>query len=94
MIKVHDTAIIGMSELRAEMPKLTREFKIKTIIVMKKGEPVAVLEDYTTHEEKEKLLNVFEDLILGYLAKERESKSKKSDYIPEEKAMKKLGITI
>ena len=84
--------LIGSTELRTEIPKLTKDLKMQTVIVTKRGKPVAVLEDYSKYQEKEDLLETFEDLILGYLAKERHEKNKKSEYIPAALVRKKLGI--
>ncbi len=95
MIKLNDdTLLIGTTELRNEIPKLTKDLKVKTIIVMKRGKPIAVLEDFKQFEEKKNLLETFEDLVLGYLAKEREEKSKKNDYVSEEEVSKKIGVTL
>jgi hypothetical protein len=43
-----------------------------------------------THDRTEEL----EDLVLGYMAKERDEKSSGKDYISLEEAVKKLGITL
>ena len=88
-----DTALVGSTDLRKDMPKLTKELQIKTIIVMKKGKPFAVLESFDRFEEKERTIDAFEDLVLGHLAKEREEKSKKGDYVPEKKVVKKFGVS-
>lgn len=87
-----DTLLVGAAELRKEMPQLTKSMKQKTIIVTKKGKPIAVLEDFDEYTEKNRVIETFEDIVLGYLAKERFEKSKKSDYIPHEKMIDKLGI--
>lgn len=89
-----DTIIIGTAELRKEIPQLTKDLKIKTVIVTKKGKPIAVLEDFDEYQEKNRLLETFEDIVLGYLAKERYEKSKKSDYISGEEMAKRLGIDL
>lgn len=89
-----DTALIGSAELRRSMPKLAKEVTVKTIIVLNKGKPVAVLENFEQFREKERLLDEFEDLVLGAIAKERDSKAKKTDYISAEKVAKKLGVKI
>ncbi len=95
MIQVSDDVIlIGTAELRKNVPQLTKNLSHKTVIVTKRGKPIGVLEDFSEHEEKKKLLDTFEDLVLGYLAKERDQKSKKGDYITEEEMSKKLGITL
>jgi len=93
MIQIDDnTILVGTTDLRTEMPKITKNIKIKKIILTKRGKPVAVIEDFEQYKEKEEFIDSFEDLVLGYLAKERDSKSKKSDYLSEEEVNKKLGI--
>ncbi|MBI5413025.1 hypothetical protein HZA42_01590 [Candidatus Peregrinibacteria bacterium] len=37
---------------------------------------------------------VLEDIVLGYLARERDAKSKDSDYLPEEEILKKLAVSL
>ena len=85
-----DTTLIGIAELRTEMPKIAKNLKIKTVIVMKRGKPVGVLQDYALYEEKENLIEIFEDMVLGRLAKEREASAKEKDYISHEKVVKKI----
>lgn len=95
MLTVADsTLLIGTAELRKEMPHLTKELKVKTIIVTKKGKPIAVLEDFDEYQQKERVLETFEDIVLGYLAKERYEKTPKKKYIPEKQLAKKFGVTL
>lgn len=95
MISVTDnTLLIGTAELRKEIPHLTKELKLKTIIVTKKGKPVAVLEDFDEYKEKNRVIETFEDIVLGYLAKERDEKSTEKDFISEKDVAKKLGVTL
>ncbi len=83
-----------MAELRKEAPEIAKDLKYRTVIVTKRGKPVAVLEDYQTYQEKEKLVEEFEDIILGNIAKERAKNSKPEDFIPMEVVAKKLGIKL
>jgi len=87
-----DTVLIGTTELRSKMPEISKNIKIKKIIVVKRGEPFAVLTDFEQYQEKEDMIDTFEDLVLGYLAKERDKKSSKKDFISSEDVEKKLGI--
>ena len=48
----NDTALIGSAELRRDMPSLAKNTMIKTIIVLNKGKPVAVLENFERFQEK------------------------------------------
>ena len=91
MIRIDDTTkIVGTTELRNEIPMITKDIKTMTVIVVKRGKPIAILEDYEKHKQKEEFLEEFEDLVLGYIAKDRDKKSRKGDYISIEKLMKKL----
>ena len=95
MIHVTDnTILVGTAELRKDIPKLTKEAKLKTVIITKKGKPVAVLEDFNEYKEKERAIEVFEDVVLGYLAKERDEKTKSKDYISEKEMAKKFGVEL
>lgn len=95
MFHINDQiTLISMAELRKEAPEIARDLKDKTVIVTKRGKPVAVLEDYETYQEKEKLVEEFEDIILGHMAKERAKNSKPGDFIPIEMVAKKLGIKL
>lgn len=87
-----DKTLLGIAELRKEIPGLAKNLKVKTVIVMNRGKPVGVLEDYEQHEEKERIIEEFEDLVLGHIAMERYKNSKPEDYIPHEKMLKKLGL--
>ncbi len=85
-----DTTLVGVSELRTHMDKILEESKKCRVLIEKRNKPVAVLmamEDYT---RMEKTLEVLEDLALGYLARERESGSKPSDYLDIEEALQGL----
>lgn len=76
-----DTVLIGTTELRTEMPKLAKVLKTKKVIVLKRDKPIAILEDFEDHQEKEALLDTFEDLVLGHLAKERDEASSEDDFV-------------
>ncbi|MBI2634306.1 hypothetical protein HYW82_01380 [Candidatus Peregrinibacteria bacterium] len=93
MIKINDEiTMVGMAELRHEIPSLSKNLKFKTVIITKRGKPVAVLEEFGQYEEKKDIIDTFEDVVLGYMAKERHQNSKESDYLPSSLAAKKLGI--
>lgn len=94
MIQISDdTIMIGATELRTEMPKLARELNEKKVIVTNRGKPLAVLENFESYKIKEKLLDELDDLIAGYVAKERFENSKPEDYIDDKTLWKRLGIT-
>lgn len=87
-----DTVMVGATELRSEMPKLSKMLKIKKVIVMRRGKPIAILEDFGKYEEKEEIIDIFEDLVLGHLAKKRDKIASDKDFIDHEDLKKKLGF--
>ena len=96
MITINDQLkIIGTTDLRNQIAQLasSKNLKVETIIITKRGKPVAVLEDYDNYQRNNEMIESFEDLVLGYMAKEREEKSTKADYITEKEMMKKVGLT-
>ena len=86
-----DTILIGMTELRTELPKLSKQLKVKKIIITKRGKPVTILEDYEKYQEKEALIENLEDLVLGNIALERSKNSTEKDYISHEELKRLLG---
>lgn len=94
MVRLDDnTIMVGATELRTEMPKLAKELSNnQKVILMNRGKPVAVLEDFATYNQKEKFLDEFEDLIAGHIAKERWENSKPEDYIDDKTLWKRLGL--
>lgn len=93
MITVNDnTVMIGATEFRSEMPKLMKLVGEKTIVVMNRGEPVAVFQDYHHYQEDQNWHDTFEDVVLGYLAKERHENAKEGDYLSHADLLKKLGL--
>ena len=87
-----DTILVQSTELRTKMPEISKNMKLKKIIILKKGKPFAVLSDFDEYEQKENLIDAFEDMVLGFEAKERHENSGKNDYIDSEKFEKELGI--
>lgn len=80
-----DTVLIGATELRGNMPKISKDIKFKKIIIVKRGVPFAVLTDFDEYQRNEELMDTFEDVVLGCLAKERVKKSSEKDWIPAKK---------
>lgn len=93
MLTIDDnTVLIGATELRSNMPQISKDIKTKKIIVVKRGKPFAVLTDFEDYQEKENLIDTFEDVVLGYLAKERDKKNAAKDFVEAEDVEKKLGL--
>ena len=84
--------MIGATELRGKMPQISKEIKNKKVIVVKRGQPFAVLSDFEDYQEKEKVIDTFEDVVLGYLARERDEQSTEKDFVDSEEVERELGI--
>lgn len=76
-----DTTLIGVSELRNNFDKILEMAKKHRVIIEKRKELKAVLLDLKKYQEMEKMLDAVEDIVLGYLAKEREEDTDLSDYL-------------
>lgn len=87
-----DTVMVGATELRSKMPMISKDIKTKKVVVVKRGQPFAVLTDFNEYQRKEEMIDVFEDIVLGYLAKERNDKSKDADFVSAEEVKKKYGL--
>ena len=85
-----DTTLVGISELRTNMDKILIETRKHKVLIERRHKPVAVLMDMEKYSQMEETLELLEDFALGYLAKERASKSKPSDYLDIEELRKKI----
>ena len=85
-----NTTIVGISELRTKINEVIKAAKNSKILVKKRNKFLAVLLDLEKYNEMEEILDTLEDIALGYLAKEREKKSKSTDYINIEEVEKKV----
>ena len=91
MITVKENAtLVGVSELRTNIDKILEESKTHKVLIGRRNRPVAVLMAMEKYNQMEAILDTLEDVALGYLAKERESKSKASDYVDIQEALKKI----
>ena len=86
-----DTTFIGVSELRTEIDKILEQSKKHKVLIGRRNKPVAVLINIEKFEHMELILDTLEDMALGYLAKEREAKSKSSDFVPIARAYEKIS---
>ncbi|MBI4836426.1 MAG: type II toxin-antitoxin system Phd/YefM family antitoxin [Candidatus Abawacabacteria bacterium] len=77
MYTTDGAVIVGTSELRSEGGKVFKALEGKRVIVTQKGKPIGVMESFESYEQKEKKLEVLEDIILAILAKERLKKKGK-----------------
>lgn len=84
MIKTDEpTILIGLSEFREKAPELQKKMKDHVVILTKRGKPVAVLQDFTEYKRQEAILDEFEDMVLGMIAKER-METNTGEYITHE----------
>lgn len=87
------TALIGTTDLRSRMAEV-EDMQYEKMVVMKREKPIAVIMTFDQYKKNRDRTEELEDLVLGFMAKERDEKSTKKDYISLEDAAKKLGITL
>lgn len=82
MITVKEnTTLVGVSELRSGIDKILEKAKKSHVVIEKRHKPQAVLMSNEEYEHITSILEIAEDLVLGFLASERLKNTKKSDYI-------------
>jgi prevent-host-death family protein len=86
-----DTTLVGVSELRTNFSKVMEAIGKNKVLLGRRNKPLAVIVPIEKYNHMEKLIELIEDMSLGYLAKERDEKSRPSDYIDLEKAEKKIS---
>lgn len=86
-----DTTLVGVSELRTKIERILEQAKNHKIIIEKRNKPIAVLIAIDRYNAMEEIIEHVEDIELGYIARERDKKSSRKDYIPIEKAFKKIN---
>ena len=86
-----NTTLVGVSELRTRIDEILKSAKTSKVLIEKRNKLVAVLMDIETYKRWEKVMDELEDVALGYLAKERDSRSKSSDYVGIEEVQKRLA---
>ncbi len=60
------------------------------MLIGKRNKPVAVLMNIEKYSQMEATLELLEDFALGYLAKERDAKTKISEYLDVEDVKKRI----
>lgn len=86
------TTLVGISELRTRADEVLKAARTQRIILAKRGKPVAALVPIDEWERQERLLDEFEDMMLGMIAQDRVSERPAREYIPIEDVMKRFGI--
>lgn len=84
--------IVGVSELRTQLDKVLKLAKESKVFLGKRQKPVAVLVPIEKYQETEDFLDRIEDVVLGYIAQERDKSTPLKDYIPLEKMEKKVRL--
>ena len=82
MITVKEnTTLVGVSELRTGIDKVLEKAQEGLVIIEKRRKPQAVLISTEEYEHIQEILEMAEDFVLGYLAKERFENSSERDYV-------------
>lgn len=84
-----DTTLVGISELRTNIYKVLEAITKGKVLLEKRNKPLAVIVPIEKYNRMEELLETIEDMRSGYLAKERDQKSKPGDYVELDKILKK-----
>lgn len=87
------TALIGATDLRARISEV-EDMTFEKLVVMKREKPVAVIMTFDQYKKTQDKIDELEDIVLGYMAKERDDTSTEKDFINLEEAAKKLGLSI
>ena len=82
MITVKEnTTLVGVSELRTGIDKILEKAQDGLVIIEKRRKPQAVLMSNEEYEHIQEIMDIAEDFVLGYLAKERFDNSDQEDYV-------------
>ena len=87
-----DTTLVGISELRTQADEILKVAQQEPVIVEKRHKPMVVLIPIEQYERTEETLDVLEEAILGLLAKEREQRSRRKDYLTLEELERRIGL--
>lgn len=85
-----DTTLVGISELRTNFGRVLEMLTKYKVLLERRNKPLAVIVPIEKYNHMEALIELIEDADLGYLAKERDLKSKSGDYLDLEKVEKRL----
>ena len=76
-----NTTFVGVSELRSGIEKILKKARNGLVIIEKRHKPQAVLISNEEYEHLTNILDMAEDLVLGFIAAGRFKKGKESDYL-------------
>lgn len=86
-----DTVIVGVSELRTHLEDILKKTEHMRVAIARRNQVVGMLLSLKQYEEMEEMLEMAEDIALGYLARERERKKTAGRYLTLDEVEKKLG---
>ncbi len=82
MITVKEnTTLVGVSELRSGIDKILEKARDGLVVIEKRHKPQAVLMSNEQYEHLAGLLDMAEDLVLGFIAAERFNNGEDADYV-------------
>jgi prevent-host-death family protein len=89
MITVKEnTTLVGVSELRTGIDNILKKAKEGLVVIEKRHKPQAVLLSSEEYEHMQNIVETAEDLVLGFMARDRFKSSTDKDYIPIEDLLK------
>ena len=83
-----NTTLVGVSELRSGIEKILKKAQEGLVIVEKRHKPTAVLMSNEEYEHIQNILEIAEDLVLGFITDARYKGSNGKDYIDIEALLK------
>jgi prevent-host-death family protein len=87
-----ETTLVGISELRTQADEILRRMQRSTVVIERRHKPLAVMLPIARYEEMEALLDLVEEGVLGYLARERERATPRRAYLPLEELERRLKV--
>ena len=87
------TTLVGISELRTKAEEILRAMDRSTVVIERRHRPVAVMLPVERYEQMEAILNWIEDQGLGLIAKSRERRTPRRDYLSLEEVKRRLHLT-
>ena len=84
--------MIPLSEFRADLSILAEIKQEDTLILTKKGKPIAVLLNFEEYQRQQNILDDFYDTEAGSVAQQRDLTTKKEEYLSEKQLYDTLGL--
>ena len=87
-----DTTLVGISELRTQAEAIVKAARQEPVVLEKHHRPIAVLVPIERYERTEHTLDLLEETILGLLAKERDQRARRKDYLTLDELERRVGL--